>query len=119
MALDQLASQLDRLAAYEPGPYPVVSLYLNLQPNQHGRDDFDRFLRKELADRVATYATSGPERESLERDAEKIRAYVATVDPSANGLAIFACSGADLFETVPLAAPIDENRLFVSGEPHL
>ena len=32
-----LIDQLDRLAAFEPAPYPVVSLYLNTQPNQHGR----------------------------------------------------------------------------------
>ena len=29
-----LTEQLDRLAAFEPGPYPVVSLYLNTQPGQ-------------------------------------------------------------------------------------
>lgn len=119
MALDQLTSRLDRLAAYEPGPYPVVSLYLDLQPNQHGRDDFDRFLRKELSARIATYAKSGPERESLNEDAERIRSYVASVDPSANGLAIFACSGADLFEAIPLAAPIGAHTLHISREPHL
>jgi len=32
--------QLDRLAAFEPAPYPVVSLYLNTQPGQTGRDQF-------------------------------------------------------------------------------
>lgn len=119
MALDQLTSQLDRLTAYTAGPYPVVSLYLNMQPDQHGRDNFDAFLRKELSDRLATYAASGPERDSLDKDGERIRAYVATVDPSANGLAIFASGGADLFEAIPLAAPVAEHKLYVSAEPHL
>ena len=27
-----LTEQLDRLAAFDPAPYPVVSLYLNTQP---------------------------------------------------------------------------------------
>jgi peptide chain release factor subunit 1 len=117
--LQQISAQLDRLATLEPGPFPIVSLYLNMQPNQNGRDHFDPFLRKELAERLRTYPASGPERESLERDAEKIREYVAGVDPSVNGLAIFACAGADLFDAVPLAAPIKEHRLYVSDQPHL
>jgi peptide subunit release factor 1 (eRF1) len=117
--VDQLSAQLDRLAAFEPGPFPVISLYLNLQPDQTGRDNYGPFLRKELADRLRTFSANGPERDSLEKDAEKIRAYVEQVDPAANGLAVFASSGADLFDAIPLAAPIDDNRLFVSDQPHL
>jgi peptide chain release factor subunit 1 len=120
MALtDQLSSQLDRLASLDSGPFPVVSLYLNLQPDQHGRDNFEPFLRKELADRVRTYSAQGPERQSLEQDAEKIREHVRTIDPAANGLALFACSAADLFEPIPLAAPVSEHRLYISDQPHL
>src|SRR4051812_17077529 len=89
---DQLSVHLDRLAGVDTGPFPIVSLYLNMQPDERGRDHFDPFLRKELADRIRTYPVEGPERESLERDAERIREYVKTVDSSANGLAIFACA---------------------------
>jgi peptide chain release factor subunit 1 len=117
---DLLSSQLDRLATLEPGPFPVISLYLNMQPNERGRDQFDPFLRKELAERVRTFAPHSPERDSLEQDAEKIRAYVADqVTPSANGLALFASAGAQLFEAVQLLAPIDEHRLYIDHLPHL
>ena len=85
--LDQLSAKLDRLAAFEAGPFPVVSLYLNTQPDQNGRDHFEPFLRKELAERMRTYPASGPERESLDKDAEKIRKYVGGVEPSVNGVA--------------------------------
>ena len=68
--------------SFEAGPFPVVSLYLNMQPDQNGRDQFEPFLKKELAERLRTYPASGPERESLEKDAAKIREYVAGVDPS-------------------------------------
>ena len=95
---DALAAQLDRLAAFEPGPFPVVSLYLNAQPDHHGRDHFEPFLRRELPDRINTYPVDGPERESLEQDAEKIRAYTAEMDASANGVVLFSSSGAGLFE---------------------
>src|SRR3954453_21866400 len=40
---DQLAARLDRLTTLEPGPYPVISLYLNLQPDQQGRHHFEAF----------------------------------------------------------------------------
>jgi peptide subunit release factor 1 (eRF1) len=117
--IQQLSAQLDRLAAFEPGPFPVISLYLNLQADDHGRDRFEPFLRRELADRLRTYGSSAPERDSLQRDAAKIRSYVEGVEPSANGLALFACTGADLFEAVPLAAPIDAHRFYISDQPHL
>jgi peptide subunit release factor 1 (eRF1) len=116
--LDQISAQLDNLA-YEAGPFPVISLYLNLGPDEHGRGRFDTFLRKEFSDRVRTYAASGPERESLDQDVEKIRRYVETVDASLKSAAIFASSGAQLFETIELAAPIEAHLLYISDVPHL
>jgi peptide subunit release factor 1 (eRF1) len=114
-----LSAQLDRLAALIPGPYPVISLYLNLQPDDRGRDRYDAFVRKTLPERLATFPGEGPERASLERDREKIRTYLQSLDASANGLALFACSGADLFEAIALTAPIAEHRLYISDQPHL
>lgn len=40
---DQLSVHLERLAAFDSGPFPVVSLYLNMRPDQHGRDNFDAY----------------------------------------------------------------------------
>src|SRR2546422_994878 len=50
--LEQLATRLDRLADFEACPFPVISLYLNLQADEHGKDRFEPFLRKELADQI-------------------------------------------------------------------
>jgi hypothetical protein len=36
-----LSEHLDRLAAFEPTTLPVISLYLNTQPDQHGRANFE------------------------------------------------------------------------------
>jgi peptide chain release factor subunit 1 len=116
---DSLSTQLDRLAEVDTGPYPVVSLYLNLQAGQTGRDNFEPFLRNEFDNRLRTYSVGGPERQSLEQDGAKIREYVAGVSPTVNGLAVFACSAAALFETIELAAPIEQHRLYISDEPHL
>ena len=116
-----LSEQLDQLAAFEPTPLPVISLYLNTQADQHGRDNFDSFVRKEFKERAQTYPLRSPERVSFDRDAERITAYLADeLRPSANGLAIFACAGAnDFFVPVELDAPIAEHRLYVYHQPHL
>jgi peptide chain release factor subunit 1 len=112
--------QLDRLAAFEPAPYPVVSLYLNTQPGQTGRDQFHTFVRKEFAARGKTYPAGSPERESLDKDLERIAAFLDTqLEPSANGVAIFACSAGELFEAVQMTAPIDEHWLYIGDQPHL
>ncbi|MCA1560788.1 MAG: hypothetical protein LC804_11145, partial [Acidobacteria bacterium] len=116
-----LSEQLDRLAAVEPVPFPFISLYLNTQPDQHGRDNFEPFVRKEFKERSRGFAVHSTERESLDRDIERINQYLAAdLKPSANGLAIFACAGADeFFEAVQLTAPIDEHRLYISDQPQL
>jgi peptide chain release factor subunit 1 len=112
--------QLDRLAAFEPAPYPVVSLYLNTQPGPTGKDQFQSFVRKEFAARSRTYASGTPERESLEKDLEKISRFLeAELQSSANGVAVFACSAGELFETVQLNAPIDQHWLYIGDQPHL
>lgn len=115
-----VTDQLDRLAAFEPAPYPVVSLYLNTQPGQTGRDQFQTFVRKEVAARSRTYPAKSPERESLDADLERISRFLETeLQPSANGVAIFACSAGELFEAIQLTAPIDEHWLYIGDQPHL
>src|SRR5919198_2232234 len=115
-----LTEQLDRLAAFEPAPYPVVSLYLNTQPNQHGRDNYQVFTKKEFKARQQTYGTNTPERDSLEHDIERITRYLDTeLQPSAHGVAIFACHAGELFEAVQLEAPIEDHWLYIGDRPHL
>lgn len=115
-----LNDQLDRLAAFEQSPYPVISLYLNTQPDGRGRDNFQTFVRKELKARSQTYPPRSAEREMLERDLERIAAYLENdVQPSANGVAIFACDAAELFETIQVDAPLDDHWLYIGDQPHL
>ena len=116
-----LAQALDRLARFRSDRFPVVSLYLDARPDSQGRDHFQPFARKELAARGRTFPLRSPERESFERDAERIQKYLSEeVRPSANGIALFACSGEDgFFEALQLDAPILENRISVSSHPHL
>ena len=116
-----LEAQFQRLLEFEPTTLPVLSLYLNTQPDDHGRDRFEGFLQREFAARARTFASGSDEAASFTRDAERIREYVEKeLKPAANGLAIFACHGAgEFFEAVQLAAPVDEHKLYVYNQPHL
>jgi peptide subunit release factor 1 (eRF1) len=115
-----LRAQVEKLAAYESQGVPVVSLYLNLAPDQHGRDNYDTFVRKAFAEHVKAFKENSAERASLERDVERINTYLADeVNRSANGLALFASSGAEFFEAIQLDAPLDEHWFFIGSVPHL
>ena len=115
-----LNETIDKLADFQPTDLPVISLYLNTQADQHGRDNFDSFVRKEFKAKSQTFPVRSPARLSFDKDAARINAYLEELRPSANGVAIFACAGAgDFFEAFELDAPIDNHRLYVYHQPHL
>jgi peptide subunit release factor 1 (eRF1) len=116
-----LAAELAKLAAFEPQDLPVVSLYLSLTADQHGRDNYDVFLRKVLTARVEAFPAGSAERASLERDIARIREYLADeVHRRVNGLALFACAGAgEFFEAIQLDAPLEEHWLVIGAVPHI
>ena len=114
-----LRSELDRLAGFAPTTWPVLSLYLDMRPDQSGRRNHDIFLRKIFPER--SRALHGDARKSFERDVQRIYAYLESeVAPSVRGLAMFACSAADhFFEAFQLAAAFDDYSLFTGALPHL
>jgi peptide subunit release factor 1 (eRF1) len=115
-----LKKQLDQLAAFGPVPFPVISLYLNTGADQHGRTQFQQFVRKEFRLRSKTFPIRSSVHESFENDYQRIKAYLEELPASINSLALFACSAAGgFFETVQLEAPIREHHLFVSDRRHL
>ena len=116
-----LDSLLERLSAFEPTPLPVVSLYLNTQPDQHGRANIESFVRKEFHQRAIAYPLRSSERESFKRDVERIWTYLESeLKPSSNGAVIFACWGTDeFFEAMQFEAPVHEHRLYLYHQPHL
>ncbi|MDZ4799583.1 MAG: VLRF1 family aeRF1-type release factor [Bryobacteraceae bacterium] len=118
--LQSVEEPLQRLLSWEPTTLPVISLYLNTQADARGRDQYEGFLRKELATRVKTWETGTEERKSLDADIERIHAWLENeLAPSANGVALFACSGAGLWEAVQLNVPLDGHRLYIYNQPHL
>src|SRR5947207_8631831 len=115
-----LQERLDRLADFEPVPYPVVSLYLDAQPDERGRDHYQLFARKELKARLQVYPLRSPERQSLEHDLDRISTFLQNgVVPSAKGIAVFACQPAGLFETVQFDPAVSRHSLYIGDQPHL
>src|ERR1019366_7210874 len=123
---EQLATTIEeplaRLVAFEPSTFPVLSVYLNTQPDQHGRTpDVAPDLHREFKALARTWAPSSPERHSFDRDVERIVSYVTDkIDSAANGVAIFACWGAEeFFEAIQLTTPVSDNRVYAYNQPHL
>ena len=116
-----LRDELQRLASFEPNGLPVLSLYLNLAADQHGRDSYTAFCRKVFAERLKAFAEQSSERASFERDIERINAYLDNeLNRASNGLAIFASSGTGgFFEAIQLEAALPEHWLFVGAVPHI
>ena len=111
---------LKKLAEVEPTDFPFISIYLNAQPDDRGRDNFDAFVRKQLSEHLDNYEEESSERESFTRDTERIYEYLEKIDASANGVAIFACAGADeFFQTIEFNVPFQNDRFFVFDRPHL
>ena len=114
-----LRDELDSLARFAPTDMPVLSLYLDLLPDQHGRRTHSTFLRKVLPQH--SRVLQGDAKASFDRDAARIQKFFDSEVPSGvRGAAIFACAAANgFFEAFQLAAPFDEHRLFVGPVPHL
>ena len=113
---------LARLVAFEPTTLPVLSVYLNTQPDQHGRTpDTVPYLHREFKALARTWEPNSPERHSFDRDVERIVSYVTgKIDPAANGVAIFACWGAkEFFEAIQLTTAVSDNRVYACSQPHL
>jgi peptide subunit release factor 1 (eRF1) len=113
---------LARLVAFEPTTFPVLSVYLNTQPGRHGRThDAAPYLHREFKALARTWGPGSAERRSFDRDVERIVSYATDqIDPAANGVAIFACWGAqEFFEAIQLTTPVGDNGVYANSQPHL
>jgi peptide subunit release factor 1 (eRF1) len=118
---------INRLAAFEPNGYPFLSIYLDARTNQHGRDQFGIWLKKELAERTREAGEEeSVERQIFQRVSEYVLAAIEDIAPNANGLAIFASVDSlerdqpgSFFEVAQFGSAIEENELVVSDRPYI
>ena len=103
---------LQRLADRAPTELPVLSAYLDMRPEGDGQSPGRRSAQVVLRDRLReierTVGPRGPAAESFTADSERLRAYAEEqFDRSNSGLAIFACSGDGLWETLETGEPFE------------
>ena len=100
-----LRTLMRRLAEIESPEAPILSIYLDVRPEAHGERPGRRVelvvMRDRLRDITATYLAHDPARLSLDADVARIDRFLEdqTLD-GVEGLAMFACNGNGLWETV-------------------
>ena len=104
---------LRSLAEFEPTDLPVLSVYLDMRPQATGESPGRRtsltILRDRLSKIEGTLGPRGDGFDSFRSDAERIQAFLdQDFDRSSQGLAIFACSGAGLWESVESGTPFED-----------
>jgi peptide chain release factor subunit 1 len=104
---------LRRLAEREPSDLPVLSIYLDMRPQATGQSPGRRASLTVLKDRFSEIERAlgprGDDLDSFRADQERIREFLdESFDRAADGLAIFACSGAGLWETVEAGIPFED-----------
>ena len=118
-APDVLRETMRRLAEVESLELPILSTYLDVRPDATGQNPGRRAAFTVLRDRLAeiedAYWPRGDDYASFALDRERIVAFTEEeLDPATEGLAIFACSGLDVWEVVTAGVPF---RLSVGVGP--
>lgn len=117
-----LGKALRQLARLEPSPdVPYLSVYLDWRPN--GERPQQRASRTvfnhQTDDIIESYPEGSEARASLERDVERVGAFLDTgIDPSVHGVIVIANSSKDVFESFVLAIPVD-TEISAGPTPHL
>lgn len=119
----EMRDMMRQLAAFEPGAEPVLSVYLDMRPQETGENPAVRagliILKDRLREIEKTLWPRGAAFDSFQDDAARIDRYLAEeLPPAAQGLALFACAGRDLFEAVTAGAPF-ENQVSAGTVPDL
>ncbi len=119
MDTEQLRAIVRELSRISPEDHPFISLYLDMQVDQHGLRPSLTYVKNALIRQARFYGSRGSDLESFEADAQKIEELLAgNFDPSDKGLAVFACTARGFFKAVPLHL-VPESRLVVAQAPRV
>jgi peptide chain release factor subunit 1 len=102
---------LQDLAGYRSASGPILSVYLNVDPTQHTRDEYKLVLRG-LLRQAGTMQASPDDIAAVERFFE------LEYDWSGRGVAVFSCQADDFWRAYSLAAPL-KHHVFVWNKPYV
>jgi stalled ribosome rescue protein Dom34 len=110
----ELNESLRRLSEVDAPGLPVLSVYLDMRAHATGGRPGERaglvILRDRLREIERTYWPRGDDYDSFKADEQRILEFLdEDFDPAAHGLAIFACSGIDLWEVVQAGVPFRDS----------
>jgi peptide chain release factor subunit 1 len=118
--MSDVARILDRLAAFEPTGQPFLSIYVDARPDNTGREHWQANVRKELGERAKSYGRRTPAREDFDAAVERALGWLEREHrPTANGVVVFACTSADIFEPLELEVPLEATEIYAAPRPHL
>lgn len=112
---------LERLTRVQLGPHRVVTCYLKLEPRDRSRGKYLIKVKNRVRSAGQALPRLGLERgiaDEVTRDLERVQQFLRSPGnlPPTQGVAIFACEGIGLFETVPLPV-VYRSRLAVDATP--
>src|SRR4051812_989933 len=117
----QVPEVLERLTRVQPGNHRVVTCYLKLEPRDRARGKYLIKMKNRVKSAVQALPRLGLDRsiaDEVTRDLDRIQQFLRAPGnlPSTQGVAIFACEGIELFETLPLPV-VHRSRLAVDSSP--
>jgi peptide subunit release factor 1 (eRF1) len=112
---------LDRLTHVQPGDHRVVTCYLKLEPRDRSRGKYLIKVKNRVKAALQALPRLKLERriaDEVARDLDRVQQFLKNPGnlPHTQGLAVFACEGINLFETVALPV-VHRSRLSVDRSP--
>lgn len=102
---------LQELAAYSSGNGAILSVYLNVDPTQHTRDEYKLALRGLLRKAASLGA--------VEKDIAAVeRFFELEYDWSGRSVAVFSCAADNFWKSCSLSVPL-KNHVFVWNKPYI
>jgi peptide subunit release factor 1 (eRF1) len=118
---ETLNTQIARLTGIAPGRHPIVSCYLKLEPRDRARGKYLIKLKNRVRAVEGQLGGMALDRRGQDAVAKDLARIFRDLErpaslPGTQGIAIFASSGLDLYERVPLPA-VHRSRLVVDATP--
>ncbi|HEU4830198.1 MAG TPA: hypothetical protein VFT04_13470 [Gemmatimonadales bacterium] len=116
-----LREPLARLTRIRPGRHRVVSCYLKLEPRDRSRGKYLIKMKNRARAVLEGLPRLGLERdveEAVRKDIDRVLDFIRVPAnlPATQGIALFVCSGIDLFEAIPLPV-VHRSRLGIDSSP--